>query len=98
GKAPVMNVACTVHVTAGVTVVSGRMTPPRASAAICGVCGPKCRGVKPTTRITIVVRMISHRVLAVVILKHLSEHWQDRGGIDMIGDGHQQSKSSEPDL
>ena len=32
GSAPVMNVACTVQVTAGVTVASGRAVPARASA------------------------------------------------------------------
>ncbi len=58
GSVPVMNVACTVQVTAGVTAESGRIAPARASALICGVSGPMWRGDRPTTRITIVGRML----------------------------------------
>ena len=39
GEPPVMKVACTLQVTAGVTVVSGRIAPARASALSRGVCG-----------------------------------------------------------
>src|SRR5262249_10356391 len=52
GRAPVMNAAWTVQVTAGVTVSSGREAPARASAPMCGVSGPMWRGDNPTTRIT----------------------------------------------
>ena len=41
GRPPVMNVACTLQVTAGVTVVSGRIAPARANAPSRGVCGPR---------------------------------------------------------
>ena len=53
GSVPVMKVACTVQVTAGVTVVSGRAAPARASALSRGVCGPRWAGVRPTTNSTI---------------------------------------------
>src|SRR5215475_12642293 len=56
-----MKVACTVQVTAGVTVRSGRMAPARANAVSRGVCGPKCRGVSPTTSRTMVGRMCARR-------------------------------------
>ena len=44
-----MKVACALQVTAGVTVSSVAMAPPRASAESLGVKGPRCRGVNPTT-------------------------------------------------
>ena len=44
-----MKVAWALQVTAGVTVSSFAMLPPRASAESRGVRGPKCRGVNPTT-------------------------------------------------
>jgi hypothetical protein len=44
-----MKVAWALQVTAGVTVSSFAMLPPRASAKSRGVRGPKCRGVNPTT-------------------------------------------------
>src|ERR1700730_6582721 len=49
GDVPVMNVACTLQVTAGVTVSSLAVPPSRASAESRGVRGPRCRGVNPTT-------------------------------------------------
>jgi hypothetical protein len=44
-----MKVAWALQVTAGVTVFSFAMLPPRASAESRGVRGLKCRGVNPTT-------------------------------------------------
>ena len=44
-----MKVACTLQVTAGVTVSERAMAPSRASAESRGVKGPRCRGVSPTT-------------------------------------------------
>src|SRR5215475_8349336 len=52
-----MNVACTEQVSAGNTGASGRAAPARARAASRGVCGPRWRGLSPTTRITSVGRM-----------------------------------------
>ena len=44
-----MKLACTLQVTAGVTVSSAAIPPLRASAESLGVNGPRCRGVNPTT-------------------------------------------------
>ena len=44
-----MKLACTLQVTAGVTVSSAAIPPSRASAESLGVKGPRCRGVNPTT-------------------------------------------------
>ena len=44
-----MKLACTLQVTAGVTVSSAAIPPSRASAESLGVNGPRCRGVNPTT-------------------------------------------------
>lgn len=44
-----MKLACTLQVTAGVTVSSAAILPSRASAESLGVKGPRCRGVNPTT-------------------------------------------------
>ena len=52
GGRPVISVACTVQVTAGVTVASGRMPPRAASRARFGVCTPTRRGARPTARMT----------------------------------------------
>src|SRR5690606_11437149 len=49
GSAPVVNVACTVLVTAGSTVRSGRIPPSRASFERFGVAAPSSFGVSPTT-------------------------------------------------
>jgi hypothetical protein len=49
GVSPVMKLAWTLHVTAGVTVLSGAMAPARASAESRGVRAPRWRGVSPTT-------------------------------------------------
>src|SRR5690349_881083 len=49
GKVPVRNDDCTVVVTAGVTVSSGRMPPRAASRCRFGACGPSRAGVSPTT-------------------------------------------------
>jgi hypothetical protein len=48
GSAPVTKVECTVVVTAGVTVVSGRIPPRAASAFKFGACASN-DGVRPTT-------------------------------------------------
>ena len=45
----VVNVDCTAQVTAGSTVRNGRIPPRAASADRLGVCGPRSRGVRPTT-------------------------------------------------
>src|SRR5713226_9099521 len=47
GRLPVMNVACTEQVTAGVTVVNGVKAPARARAERLGVRGRGGRGVSP---------------------------------------------------
>ena len=52
-----MKVACTLHVTAGVIVSSGRMPPAAASRERRGVSGPRWRGVSPTVRRTRVGRI-----------------------------------------
>ena len=52
-----MKLACTVQVTAGVTVVSGRIPPCSTRRRILGVPGPMSLGVRPTTRSTSVGRI-----------------------------------------
>ena len=49
GFSPVIKLAWTLQVTAGVTVCSGAMAPSRASAERRGVSAPRWRGVSPTT-------------------------------------------------
>src|ERR1700744_4338098 len=60
GSEPVVNVAWTLHVTAGVIVVSGRMPPADASRERLGVLEPRCLGVSPTASSTRVGRMEHH--------------------------------------
>src|ERR1700756_4375301 len=45
GGSPVVNVDCTLHVTAGRIVASGRCAPRWANAASAGVCGPTSDGL-----------------------------------------------------
>src|SRR5688500_3649282 len=52
GMSPVTSVDCAVQVTAGVTVLRGRMAPRAARRARLGVCAPTSAGAKPTTRMT----------------------------------------------
>ena len=52
GSKPVSSVDCTVQVTAGSTVASGRSPPRPAACAILGVWMPTSAGERPTTRIT----------------------------------------------
>ena len=52
GIRPVTSVDWTEHVTAGVTVVSGRSPPLAANLHSSGVCSPSRSGDRPTTRIT----------------------------------------------
>jgi hypothetical protein len=52
GGSPVVSVAWTVQVTAGVTVRSARRPPRAASRCSRGVCAPTSAGERPTARIT----------------------------------------------